>query len=132
MFAPCRSEYLTRHSAVLLVLLVAALGSGIASCTNEVAGNHSEKSGAFAQDTTHDMTIEEALEKHTEDLLGIGGVEGVAQGQCDDQPCITVYVFKKEAKVEQAIPDTLEGYPVSLVETGGIEMRSTNEDSSRS
>lgn len=65
-------------------------------------------------------TIEEVLKKHTEELMSIPGVVGTAQGLCDGNPCIKVYVIKKTPELDKEIPDILEGYPIMIEETGEI------------
>ncbi len=66
-------------------------------------------------------TIEEVLQEHTDALMSIEGVVGTAIGECDGKPCIKVYVVKKTRELEEQIPATLEGYPVSIQETGEIK-----------
>ena len=65
-------------------------------------------------------TIEEALKKHTEELLAIPGVVGIGQGLCDGVPCIKVLVIERTPEIEQRIPDTVEGYRVEVEVTGRI------------
>ena len=64
--------------------------------------------------------IDEVLREHTKSLMSIPGVVGTAQGLCDDKPCIKVYVIKETPELKQKIPQTLEGYPVMIEETGEI------------
>lgn len=66
------------------------------------------------------MTIEEVLKEHTKEVMSIPGVVGIAQGLCDNKPCIKVYVIKKTSEIEKKIPDILGGYPVLIEETGEI------------
>jgi len=86
----------------------------------------------LSSDTTSTMTIQEALDKHTRDLVALDGVQGTAQGRCDEQPCITVYVLEKTPELRQAVPDTLEGYPVSLVKTERFEAQPPQQSDSSS
>ncbi|HLO25198.1 MAG TPA: hypothetical protein VK187_03735 [Geobacteraceae bacterium] len=72
------------------------------------------------EDMMSGRTIEEVLRAHTGELMSLPGVVGTAQGVCADLPCIKVYVIKKNADLEQRIPGTVEGYPVSVEETGTI------------
>jgi len=65
-------------------------------------------------------SIEEALKKHTRELMALPGVMGTAQGLCEKKPCIKVFVIKRTVDLEREIPKTLDGYPVSIVETGQI------------
>lgn len=64
------------------------------------------------------QSIEQVLEKHTDELMSIKGVVGTAIGECEGKPCIKVFVDKKTPELEKQIPSTLEGYPVSVVESG--------------
>ena len=60
----------------------------------------------------------EVLRAHTDGLMAVPGVVGVAEGLCDGRPCIKVFVAKKTADVLKAIPASVEGYPVAVEETG--------------
>ena len=62
--------------------------------------------------------IEDALKAHTDRLMAIPGVVGIAQGLCDGKPCIKVFVAKKTTDLLKAIPVSVEGYPVATEETG--------------
>ena len=66
--------------------------------------------------------IDAVLRAHDKELLAIPGVVGVYVGLLPDQttPCLKVMVVKKTKDLEQAIPKSLEGYPVELDETGVI------------
>lgn len=65
-------------------------------------------------------TIEDVLKEHTDELMAIPGVIGTAQGVCKGKSCIKVYVKEKTPELEQKIPDSIEGYPVSIEEIGEI------------
>ena len=67
-----------------------------------------------------DKTIEVVLEENTEALMSIPGVVGTAQSECEGAPCIKVYVTKKTAELLKRIPPTIEGYSVSVQESGSI------------
>ena len=66
--------------------------------------------------------IDTVLRAHDKELLAIPGVVGVYVGLLADQktPCLRVMVVKRTKDLEQAIPKSLEGYPVELDETGVI------------
>lgn len=66
-----------------------------------------------------------ALKRHKDGLMAIPGVAGVAEGRCDGEPCIKVYVTKKTPAISGKIPPRLEGFPVSVEETG--EFKSLQE-----
>jgi len=71
--------------------------------------------------------IEEVLKDQTEKLMSIPGVVGMAQGLCNNKPCIKVYVIKKTSELGQKIPDSLGGYPVSVEEAGEIRALPKNQ-----
>jgi hypothetical protein len=71
--------------------------------------------------------IEKVLKEQTQKLMSIPGVVGTAQGLCNNKPCIKVYVVKKTSGLDQKIPNSLEGYPVSVEETGEIRALPKNQ-----
>lgn len=73
-------------------------------------------------------SIEEVLKEHTDNLMSIPGVVGTAQGLCNNKPCIKVYVVKKTQKLEQKIPNSIEGYTVDIEETGEFRALPENQD----
>lgn len=62
------------------------------------------------------------LQDHDDELMAIPGVVGVFVGLLDDgkTPCIKVMAARKTPGLRRRIPDSLEGYPVILEETGVI------------
>jgi hypothetical protein len=71
--------------------------------------------------------INTVLKAHTEELMKIPGVVGVAIGETESGvPCIKVLVKEKTAEVIEKIPKDLEGHPVEIIETG--EVRAMPED----
>jgi hypothetical protein len=70
-----------------------------------------------------DETIDEVLRKHTKALLTIPGVVGTGQGLCEGHPCIKIFVIRKTPDLNTQIPKKLDGYPVTLEETGEIKPR---------
>ena len=73
-----------------------------------------------------EKAIQEVLKKHTAELMSLPGVVGTAQGLCDGKPCIKVFIIEKTPELNRKIPETLEGYPVMIEETG--EIRALPED----
>ncbi|MFC2041076.1 hypothetical protein ACFLTY_01990 [Chloroflexota bacterium] len=65
-------------------------------------------------------TIEELLRERADGLMSIPGVVGTAQGQCSGKPCIKVFVVKKTPELLKKIPSAIEGYTVTVQETGVI------------
>jgi len=66
--------------------------------------------------------INDVLRAHDDGLLAIPGVVGVYVGLMDHgkTPCLTVMVTRRTSEVERKIPDTIEGYPVCIEESGVI------------
>ena len=53
--------------------------------------------------------------------MSIPGVVGIYEGLKDDSvPCLKVMVIEKTSKLEQKIPESLEGHPVVIQETESI------------
>lgn len=65
--------------------------------------------------------IAEVLKEHARELMSIPGVVGAGQGLCEGKPCIKVFVIKKTPELAQKIPDSLDGYPIMIEETGPIK-----------
>ncbi len=63
-------------------------------------------------------SISEVLKEHTNELMSIPGIVGTAEGLCNDQPCIKVFVIKNTPELEQKIPNVLEAFTVEVEETG--------------
>jgi hypothetical protein len=68
-------------------------------------------------------SIEEVLLRHTRAWMSVPGVVGTAIGRCDGLPCIKVLVAQKTRAVEEKIPATAEGYPVTVEVTGPFRPR---------
>ena len=74
--------------------------------------------GEESEDKMPEKTIEDVLKEHTDELMSIPGVVGTAEGLCNDQPCIKVFVIKNTPELEQKIPNVLEAFTVEVEETG--------------
>ena len=70
-------------------------------------------------------TIEQVQREHTDAWMAIPGVIGTAIGQHKGTPCILVLAASSTKQIKQAIPSTVEGYPVVVQYTG--EIRALNE-----
>ena len=69
--------------------------------------------------THRDITA--VQEAHTKELMDLPGVVGVYLGALENgSACIVVMVKKKTPELVQRIPTSLEGYPVTIEETGEI------------
>ena len=98
------------------------LGSSVLTCANKTVNDRGGEKEMSAK------SIEEVLKEHTEQLMSLSGVVGTAQGLCDGQACVKVFVIKKTPELEQKILNILEGYPVAIEETGRIRALPENQD----
>ncbi|HEU4698566.1 MAG TPA: hypothetical protein VFS40_05265 [Gemmatimonadales bacterium] len=64
--------------------------------------------------------IADVLRRHTDRLMALPGVVGVGEGARDGRPTVHVMVVRRTPELERALPDSLEGYAVEVVETGVI------------
>ena len=80
-------------------------------------GQHGTQYGREATPVSS-RPLEEILRAHTDSLMSVPGVVGIAQGLCDGKPCIKVFVARTTPDLLQAIPASVEGYPVAVEETG--------------
>lgn len=69
--------------------------------------------------TQHD--IKTVMEAHAGVLMAVRGVTGVAIGETEDgDPCILILISVSEEEFGGRVPETLEGHPVRLRESGDI------------
>ncbi len=73
-------------------------------------------------------TIEDVLNRHTEQLMSLPGVVGTAQGLHHDKPCIKVYVIEKTPELDRQIPKVIDGFPVVVEQSGPIRASARNQD----
>jgi len=89
----------------------------------------SESHAASAQLPTHVNpaavdAVRRVKERHEARLLAIPGVVGLGVGRSErviGQAAIEIYVKQATSSLRQAIPDSLEGVEVKIVETGEIQ-----------
>ena len=67
--------------------------------------------------------IREVLKRNTDKLMAVPGVVGIGVGKSRGMPCIVVFVMQKKAEVLRQIPESLEGYPVNVEESGEFRAR---------
>ncbi len=72
-------------------------------------------------------TIDEVLKEHTGSLMSIPGVVGTAEGERAGKPCIRVLVVRKTPQLTKNIPSAIEGYVVTVQETGRIRALNTEK-----
>ena len=66
--------------------------------------------------------IEDVLKSNQERLLAIPGVQGFYQGELENgDECIVIMVDTLNEDNRNAFPDSLDGYPVKVEETGKIQ-----------
>ena len=90
----------------IATLLLIQIGAGIG-----FAGNDNDN-------TMASKSVEQVIKNHAGDLMSIPGVIGIAQGLCNDKPCIKVFVDKRTLQSDQRIPETIEGFTVDIVQSG--------------
>ena len=79
---------------------------------------------AQVKDTTNMQRkpIEDVLKSNQEKLLGIPGVQGFYQGEQENgDDCIVIMVDSLTEENRGEFPDSLDGYPVKVEETGKIK-----------
>ena len=91
---------------------VLCLMAAIVACTQQGAVGGQQR-GAMPE-----KSIEAVLKEHTASLMSLSGVVGTAQGECSGQPCILVLVSIQTQELKEQVPSAIEGYPVSIQETG--------------
>lgn len=65
--------------------------------------------------------VDEVIGERALELLAIDGVVGVYGGTlADGRACIHLAVAVRSAELEERLPREIDGYPVSIVETGPI------------
>ena len=103
-------KVLARKTAAMIALLW--LGATVVACglvgTAEIQ----------REESVPNKTIEDVLKEHTSKLMSLPGVVGTAQGLCSGEPCIRVFVVEKTDDLLKQIPPEIDGYPVSVEETG--------------
>jgi len=67
-------------------------------------------------------TVAEVMKRHAEELLAIPGIAILYESETEDgSPCIKIGLAEDTPEIRAEIPDSLEGYPVVVVDTGSIE-----------
>ena len=69
--------------------------------------------------------IQKVLRKHTDELMAVPGVVGVAEGKSRGKPCIKVFVVVRNAELLGRIPNTIDGYPLEVEESGEFQALGT-------
>jgi len=88
------------------------------------AGNDNENA-------TSSESVNQVIKSHAGELMSIPGVIGIAQGLCNNKPCIKVFVDKRMPESEQTIPEIIEGFKVDIVQSGVFHALPENHDSEK-
>lgn len=64
--------------------------------------------------------IEQVLAAHSDRLMNIPGVIGVAQGLSGKRPAILILAMAMTAEIKSEIPAEIDGHPVVIQHTGEI------------
>jgi len=125
-----------RVPAVFAAAAALALAVTLAGCKREPA--RSPSPGAMTPDSSavpnRPLTPAQVIDARGPGLLAIPGVAAVGEGALPSgAPCIRIYVVKLDDAMRRRLPQTLDGYPVLVEESGEIRAfdgpDSTNEDS---
>ena len=61
--------------------------------------------------------IRDVLKRHTDELMAVPGVVGIAEGLSQGRPCIKVFVVDKNSGVVRQIPESIEGCLIQVEES---------------
>ena len=64
------------------------------------------------------VNIKEVLKRHSDKLMAVPGVVGVAEGKSHGKQCIRIFVIDSSSESLKRLPDNLEGYLVIIEESG--------------
>ena len=68
------------------------------------------------------LTPAEVIARHADRILAMAGVVGMAEGLCNNQPCIQIHLARDDDAVRKSLPALLDGYPVVAIVTGEAEL----------
>ena len=71
-------------------------------------------------------TITQVLQEHRTWILKLPDVTGLAQGGTSQNPHITIYLRSHNKDTLQRLPHALDGFPVTIIETGPIQAGKTS------
>ncbi|MGD2153941.1 MAG: hypothetical protein PVG79_11795 [Gemmatimonadales bacterium] len=101
-------------------LLLAGLLSAGAACASEEG---QRKAGGSREADVEAKSIQEVLRERSPGLMAVRGVTGTGLGECDGAPCLVVFVATDSRELREALPDTLDGYPVDVRVSGEVRAR---------
>lgn len=109
-----RASISKAKTAAIIMILMVVVALADLGLTGAETNNHKGKN------ELKQKTIEAVLKEHTDRLMSIHGVVGIAQGICGNEPCIKVFVIEKTPALIQQVPEIIEGFLVDLEETGEV------------
>ncbi len=115
--SPSRFTARGRRALVALGLLLIGLLAFGAGCEGKTGAGSSQEEDVVR------MSIEEVLRERTPGLMAVRGVTGTGLGECKGVPCIVVFVATDSLDLAEALPDTLDGYPVDVRVSGEVRAR---------
>ncbi len=71
--------------------------------------------------------IEDAKDQLARQLLDLEGIVGIGIGECNNRPCITVYLENDSPELRAKVPKEFQGFPVIAEVTGPIEIQLEND-----
>ena len=72
------------------------------------------------QSDVQQKTIKRVLAENADSLMALPGVVAIAQGECGGEPCIKIYVTKSTPDLLERIPSMIEGFSITVEESGEI------------
>jgi len=94
--------------------------NGLTDLAGSSVGAGTNPGFVYEKVTAMGVTIEEAQEELTPQVIALPGVVGIAIGECEGKPCIKVLVASKTKELLRRIPSTFKGYKVAVDEVGEI------------
>ncbi len=76
-------------------------------------------------------SLRQVMEEHRDGWMDRPEVTGVGLGRCEGEPCIVLYLIRASEEAEEALPDSVQGYPVRLEVTGRVVPRDPPDDTAR-
>jgi len=105
---------------MMLAGRVGALGGVFALMMTAACARGTPPPETREQEAVSRTTIEEALIALTDRFIDQNGVTGTGVGSCNGNPCLKVYVVRRDAPVVSNVPSTLGGWDVSVEVSGEI------------
>ena len=109
------------------VLTGAAL-AGAAGC-RDTNGTTTSRTRTDDPPVSQTLPLSEVVRRRAPELMALPGVVGVAEGAlADGSPCLRVYVVRRTPELDRALPDTLDGWPVDIEESGKFRAMGDSTD----